>query len=67
LSIYDVGTGAAALVWGGAALAFGAWVAAGNAGVMVGLMMPGVSDDVLSDICKIVMAEKCRRAAAAAA
>jgi hypothetical protein len=34
---------------------------------MVGLMMPGVSDDVLSDICKIVMAEKCRRAAAAAA
>jgi hypothetical protein len=28
---------------------------------MVGLMMPNVSDAVLADICKVVMAEKCRR------
>jgi hypothetical protein len=33
---------------------------------MVGLMMPNVSDAVLADICKVVMAEKCRREAAAA-
>lgn len=31
-----------------------------NAGVMVGLMMPAVSDNVLGDIYKIVMAEKRR-------
>jgi hypothetical protein len=37
-----------------------------NAGVMVSLMLPGVSDDVFADVYKIVMIEKRRRTAAAA-
>jgi hypothetical protein len=35
-----------------------------NAGVMIGLMMPNVSDAVLSGIGKTVAAERLRRAAA---
>lgn len=37
-----------------------------NAGVVVGLMMPAVSDDVLAEIVEVVDRERCRRAAAAA-